>query len=97
MECLPPDVSESTWHMGSHPRAFRQKTEESHGKKCQYIRSLGKQEGWITVWGPELKLIRSHTVQIMTGNATDLLSFLRLFNQVLFLSLFQQHSQMGVS
>lgn len=60
------------------PRAFRPKTEESHERRCQHIRSVGKQADWISVWGPVLKLIGSHPVQIMRGNATDLLSFLSL-------------------
>lgn len=81
-----------TWEHTA-PRAFRPQAEESCERRCQHIWSLGKQAGWIAVWGPELKLTGSHPVQIMSGNAIDLLSFLSLSDQELFLGLFQQQSQ----
>lgn len=81
-----------TWER-TDPRAFRPKTAESHERRCQHIRSVGKQADWIAVWGPELKLTGSHPVQITRGNATDLLSLLSLSDQELFLGLCQQHSQ----
>lgn len=81
-----------TWEH-TDPRAFRPKTAESHERRCQHIRSVGKQADWIAVWGPELKLTGSHPVQVTRGNATDLLSLLSLSDQELFLGLCQQHSQ----
>lgn len=74
-------------------KAVRPKTEESHKRKCQHIRSLGKQADGAGVWGPDLKLTGSHPVQITRGNTTNLLSFLSLSDQEMFLNHFRQHFQ----